>query len=160
MSSRPLIWALALFFLLSSTLAAQDSLTVDRIFNSKDFVPEQLGRVRWLENKAAVAFNPQDDIDTALGFPETRNVRVNKGDSYTFTVTASNIDTTSLGSLQGTLVESPANTFTFTPGDDGDGLEPGSYPITFQLSDATDVRSDSYLVINFIVQRAVIGIVF
>jgi dipeptidyl-peptidase-4 len=53
MSSRPLIWALALFFLLSSTLAAQDSLTVDRIFNSKDFAPEQLGRVRWLEKEAA-----------------------------------------------------------------------------------------------------------
>jgi dipeptidyl-peptidase-4 len=53
MSSRPLIWALALFFLLPSTLAAQGSLTVDRIFNSKDFAPEQLGRVRWLEKEAA-----------------------------------------------------------------------------------------------------------
>lgn len=106
-----------------------------------------------LVNKAAVQFDPQTDIDPAGPdpFPETRNVRVDKGDSYTFAVTASNVDTTSLGSLQGTLVESPANTFTFTPGAPGDGLEPGSYPITFLLSDATNNRSDSYLVINFIV---------
>jgi len=106
-----------------------------------------------LENKAAVAFNPTTDIDPTgpEQFPETRNVRVNKGDSYTFKVTAAGIDTTSLGNLQGSLVESPANTFTFAPGAPGSGLEPGSYPITFQLSDATDTRSDSYLVINFIV---------
>jgi dipeptidyl-peptidase 4 len=50
--SRPFVWALALL-LLSSTVAAQDSLTVDRIFNSKEFAPEQLGRVRWLEKEAA-----------------------------------------------------------------------------------------------------------
>ncbi|MBM0103342.1 outer membrane beta-barrel protein [Steroidobacter sp. S1-65] len=106
-----------------------------------------------LENKAAVNFDPVNDIEPGDGgtFPETRNVRVEKGSSYTFTVTASNVDTTSLGSLQGTLVESTANTFTFTPGAPGTGLEPGSYPITFQISDANNVRSDSYLVINFIV---------
>lgn len=106
-----------------------------------------------LVNKAAVEFDPQTDIDPAGpdAFPETRNVRVEKGSSYTFAVTASNINTTSLGSLQNTLVESPANTFTFTPGGPGTGLEPGSYPITFQIADGTGVRSDSYLVINFIV---------
>ncbi|HEY5758881.1 MAG TPA: putative Ig domain-containing protein, partial [Steroidobacter sp.] len=56
-----------------------------------------------LENKAAVVFDPVTDIDPAGPdpFPETRNVRVNKGDSYTFAITASNVDTTSLGSLQG-----------------------------------------------------------
>ncbi|MDY6946129.1 MAG: hypothetical protein SXG53_10445, partial [Pseudomonadota bacterium] len=77
-----------------------------------------------LENKAAVNFDPVTNIDPAGPdpFPETRNVRVDKGDSYTFAVTASNVDTTSLGSLQGTLVESPANTFTFTPGPIGSGL--------------------------------------
>jgi hypothetical protein len=106
-----------------------------------------------LENKAAVDFDPVTDIDPAGPglFPETRNVRVNKGDSYTFAITASNVDTTSLGSLQGTLTESPANTFTFTPGIPGTGLEPGSYPITFQIADQNNVRSDSYVVINFIV---------
>lgn len=106
-----------------------------------------------LVNKAAVEFDPQTDIDPAGpdSFPETRNVRVDKGSSYTFDVTASNIDTTSLGSLQGALVESPANRFTFTPGGPGTGLVPGSYPITFLLSDGTNVRSDSYLVVNFIV---------
>ena len=51
--SRPFVWALALFLPFASTVAAQDSLTVDRIFNSKEFVPEQPGRVRWLEKEAA-----------------------------------------------------------------------------------------------------------
>src|SRR5918997_2345116 len=51
--SRPFVWALALLALFSSALAAQDSLTLERIFNSKEFVPEQLGRVRWLEKEAA-----------------------------------------------------------------------------------------------------------
>lgn len=105
-----------------------------------------------LENKAAVAFNPLTDIDPAGPdpFPETRNVRVKKGDFYEFTVDAANIDTTSLGSLQGALVETSPNTFRFEPGNPG-GLVPGSYPITFQIADQNNVRSDSYLVINFIV---------
>jgi len=51
--SRPFMWALALPFLVSSSLTAQDTLTVERIFNSKEFAPEQLGRVRWLEKEAA-----------------------------------------------------------------------------------------------------------
>ncbi|HKP49673.1 MAG TPA: S9 family peptidase [Gemmatimonadales bacterium] len=51
--SRPFVSALALMLLFSSTLAAQDSLTLDRIFNSDEFASEQLGRVRWLENQAA-----------------------------------------------------------------------------------------------------------
>src|SRR3954470_19247428 len=50
--SRSFVWALALL-LFSSSVAAQDSLTVDRIYNSRDFAPEQLGRVRWLERGAA-----------------------------------------------------------------------------------------------------------
>ena len=51
--SRPLASALALTLLFSSALAAQDSLTLDRIFNSEEFAPEQLGRVRWLEKEPA-----------------------------------------------------------------------------------------------------------
>jgi dipeptidyl-peptidase-4 len=53
MSPRPFLWASALFLSFSSTLTAQDSLTVDRIFNSKEFASEQLGRVRWLDKEAA-----------------------------------------------------------------------------------------------------------
>ncbi|HEY9015458.1 MAG TPA: S9 family peptidase [Gemmatimonadales bacterium] len=49
---RTFVRALTLL-LFASPVAAQDSLTVDRIFNSKDFAPEQLGRVRWLEKEAA-----------------------------------------------------------------------------------------------------------
>ena len=45
--------ALALMLLFSCTLAAQDSLSLDRIFNSEEFAPEQLGRVRWLEKEPA-----------------------------------------------------------------------------------------------------------
>jgi dipeptidyl-peptidase-4 len=47
--------ALSVFalLLLSSPVAAQDTLTIERIFNSKEFAPEQLGRVRWLEKEAA-----------------------------------------------------------------------------------------------------------
>ena len=51
--SRPFVWALVLSLVVSSSLSAQDSLTVERIFNSKEFAPEQLGRVRWLEKEAA-----------------------------------------------------------------------------------------------------------
>ncbi len=51
--SRPFASALALMLLSASILAAQDSLTLDRIFNSDEFASEQLGRVRWLENEAA-----------------------------------------------------------------------------------------------------------
>jgi dipeptidyl-peptidase-4 len=54
---RPLLWAVALVLLLSPRLQAQGTdpsvLTVERIFSSKDFAPEQLGRVRWLEKEAA-----------------------------------------------------------------------------------------------------------
>jgi dipeptidyl-peptidase-4 len=54
---RPLLWAVALVLSLSPRLQAQGTdptvLTVERIFSSKDFAPEQLGRVRWLEKEAA-----------------------------------------------------------------------------------------------------------
>jgi dipeptidyl-peptidase-4 len=54
--SRPLIWALTLS-LFSSRLEAQGAdpsvLTLERIFNSKEFLPEQVGQVRWLEKDAA-----------------------------------------------------------------------------------------------------------
>ena len=50
---RPIIWASAFVLLFASTLPAQDTLTVERIFNSKEFFPEQLGRIRWLEKQPA-----------------------------------------------------------------------------------------------------------
>ena len=51
--SRRFASTVTLSLLFSSTLAAQDSLTIDRIFTSNEFVPEQLGRVRWLDQEAA-----------------------------------------------------------------------------------------------------------
>jgi len=54
---RHLLWAVALVLSLSPRLQAQQTdpsvLTLERIFSSKDFAPEQLGRVRWLEKDAA-----------------------------------------------------------------------------------------------------------
>jgi dipeptidyl-peptidase 4 len=54
--SRPLFWALTVS-LLVSRLEAQGTepsiLTLERIFNSKEFVPDQVGEVRWLEKDAA-----------------------------------------------------------------------------------------------------------
>jgi dipeptidyl-peptidase-4 len=54
---RPLLWAVALLLSLAPRLQAQETdpsvLTLERIFSSKDFAPEQLGRVRWLEKDAA-----------------------------------------------------------------------------------------------------------
>jgi dipeptidyl-peptidase 4 len=54
---RPSLRAVALVLALSTPLAAQEAdssvLTLERIFNSNQFQPEQLGRVRWLEKGAA-----------------------------------------------------------------------------------------------------------
>ena len=54
---RPLLWVVALVLSLSPRLQAQEPdpsvLTVERIFSSNDFTPEQLGRVRWVEKGAA-----------------------------------------------------------------------------------------------------------
>jgi dipeptidyl-peptidase 4 len=51
--SRPFFWALALVVCLTASLSAQDTLSLERIFNSNEFAPEQLGRVRWLEKDPA-----------------------------------------------------------------------------------------------------------
>jgi dipeptidyl-peptidase 4 len=53
---RPLGWALALNLALSTALPAQEPdssrVTLDRLFNSDEFVPEFLGPVRWLSGSA------------------------------------------------------------------------------------------------------------
>jgi hypothetical protein len=49
--------AVALSAVLSSALASQQTdssrLSLERIFNSDEFIPERLGPVRWLSNAAA-----------------------------------------------------------------------------------------------------------
>lgn len=98
-----------------------------------------------LVNKAQVTFaNP-------TGIPETRNVIVDKGSSYSFNITGSAIDTQSLGSIQGALTEPTPDNYLFTPGAVGAGLDPGSYPITFEVRDSNGNRSNNYLGITFIV---------
>ena len=100
-----------------------------------------------LVNKAAVAYTHPSNI------PETNNVVVPKGTSFTFDISGVAIETQSLGDLQGALTNPSAGEFTFTPGASGDAvdLEPGSYPITFEIRDTGGTSSNSYLVINFIV---------
>ncbi|HEX7030442.1 MAG TPA: DUF4347 domain-containing protein [Gammaproteobacteria bacterium] len=108
-----------------------------------------------LVNKAQTDFT----IDASI--PETRNVIVEKGDSFTFNISGTAIDTQSLGDIQGALTkdasESDANvdTYTFEPGavgaTSGPDLDPGSYPITFEVRDSTDSDSKNYLVLTFIV---------
>ncbi len=98
-----------------------------------------------LVNKAQVTFaNP-------TGIPRTRNVIVDKGSSYSFAITGSAIDTQSLGSIQGALTEPTPDNYLFTPGAMGTGLDPGSYPITFEVRDSNGNRSNNYLGITFIV---------
>ncbi len=89
--------------------------------------------------------------------PETKNVIVHKGDSFTFDISPDGvaIETQSLGDLQGTLTNPQSGRFTFTPGPLGSGLAPGSYPITFEVrtpgTAASRTTTNSYLVLNFIV---------
>jgi dipeptidyl-peptidase 4 len=52
-----LLWVSTLVLALAPVLEAQEpdstTLTLERIFDSKEFMPEQLGRVRWLEREPA-----------------------------------------------------------------------------------------------------------
>lgn len=98
-----------------------------------------------LVNKSQVTFT------FPPGIPETRNVIVDKGSDYAFNVAGAAIDTQSLGTIQGALTEPTADNYLFTPGPMGSGLDPGSYPITFEVRDNTRVKSNNYLGITFIV---------
>ena len=64
---RPVLWAVAFALLPWPSLAAQQAdsslLTLNRIFDSKDFAPERLGPVRWLEGQAAyVKLEPDSTV--------------------------------------------------------------------------------------------------
>ncbi|OBU17840.1 hypothetical protein AYY19_11895 [Photobacterium aquimaris] len=78
-------------------------------------------------------------------------VIVKKGDSYTFNVTGNNIDVMSLGDISGALVETGVDEFTFTPGPVGSGLDPGIYPMTFQVVDTTNNFVHGYFTVTYIV---------
>src|SRR5690606_19153242 len=81
--------------------------------------------------------------------PKSRNVVVEKGEVFEFDISGAAIETFSLGTLQNTLTESPDNHFRFEPGDFGEGLDPGVYPITFDVQEGEN--ASSYLTLNFIV---------
>lgn len=78
-------------------------------------------------------------------------VIVKKGDSYTFNVTGTNVDVMSLGDFSGALVETGVDEFTFTPGEVGTGLDPGIYPMTFQVIDTTNNFVHGYFTVTYIV---------
>ncbi|PQJ61595.1 L-type lectin domain-containing protein [Photobacterium angustum] len=90
------------------------------------------------------------EIADYSGYPSDEVV-VKKGNSYSFTVTGTNIEVLSLGDINGALTEPTPNTFTFTPGPVGTGLDPGIYPMTFQVIDTTGTYVDSYFTVTYIV---------
>ncbi|WP_419244284.1 GEVED domain-containing protein [Photobacterium leiognathi subsp. mandapamensis] len=90
------------------------------------------------------------EIADYSGYPSDE-VIVKKGNSYTFTITGTNIEVISLGDINGALTEPTPNTFTFTPGPVGSGLDPGIYPMTFQVVDTTGTYVDSYFTVTYIV---------
>ncbi len=100
-----------------------------------------------LENQKGTTFTTGDNI------PESRTIIVEKGGSFEFSIIGDAVDTTSLGNLQGALTEGVEGNFTFAPGNIGDNvdLDPGTYPITFEVRDNDDARATSYLTLNFIV---------
>jgi len=98
-----------------------------------------------LINKPAVAFTP------GVAIPQSRNIIVEKGDTFAFTITGTAVDVSSLGDVQGALTESSEGNFVFDPGMVGAGLNPGTYPITFEVLDTTGSATKSYLILNFIV---------
>ncbi|VAW51579.1 internalin, putative [hydrothermal vent metagenome] len=98
-----------------------------------------------LINKPSVAFVPD------VNLPESRNVIVEKGNAFTFTITGAAVDVSSLGDVQGALTEPSEGNFVFAPGAIGAGLNPGVYPITFEVLDTTGNATKSYLILNFIV---------
>ncbi|HEX7048548.1 MAG TPA: tandem-95 repeat protein [Gammaproteobacteria bacterium] len=95
----------------------------------------------------------QTEFTIDASIPETRNVIVEKGTSFSFTIDGTAIDTQSLGDLQGALVETSADNYTFAPGNAGDAidLDPGSYPITFEVRADDGSTGNNYLVLTFIV---------
>jgi Cadherin-like/Cadherin domain/Putative Ig domain len=98
-----------------------------------------------LQAKGAVQF-------TSPGIPTSRNIIVEKGSSYSFSLASTvPINTASLGNVSGALIESPADTFTFVPGPIGAGLNPGTYPITFEVDATSNATTKNYLMLNYIV---------
>lgn len=98
-----------------------------------------------LINKPAVAYTPSANI------PESRNIIVEKGETFDFSITGVAVDVSSLGDIQGSLTETSEGAFTFDPGAVGSGLDPGTYPITFEIYDTSGASTKSYLILNFIV---------
>ncbi|HSX84103.1 MAG TPA: putative Ig domain-containing protein, partial [Cellvibrio sp.] len=101
----------------------------------------------WLQDKVAVGFTIGDEV------PDSRNIIVEKGDVYNFTVTGVAVDVSSLGDVEGALTEGNEGEFTFNPGDVGQGLDPGTYPIAFEVVDKSGAgdKTKNYLILNFIV---------
>ncbi|PSU58499.1 hypothetical protein CTM75_16775 [Photobacterium phosphoreum] len=98
-----------------------------------------------------VLFNLVDKpVVNFMAFTDSE-VIVKKGDSYTFNVTGTNINVMSLGDISGALVETGVDEFTFTPGPVGTGLDPGIYPMTYQVVDTTNNYVHGYFTVTYIV---------
>ncbi len=94
-----------------------------------------------VQNKATTAFN------LPTSFPSSRNIIVESGSNYSFTIAGASIASTSLGNIRNALTELTDSTFSFDPLN----LDPGVYPITFEVKDTTNTTVKNYLTLNFIV---------
>ncbi len=91
------------------------------------------------------------EVTLSANIPETRNIIVDKGTTFAFTISGAATDTTALGDVQGSLSEPTDDNFVFDPGAVGAGLDPGTYPITFEVDANDGSTTKSYVVLNFIV---------
>ncbi len=77
---------------------------------------------------------PQVDFTPPAEIPGTNNIVVEKGSSYSFSIAGTAINTQSLGTLQGALVEVTADNYTFTPGPPGVDWTPVVIPLPLKYA--------------------------
>ncbi|WP_353304607.1 Ig-like domain-containing protein, partial [Sessilibacter corallicola] len=94
---------------------------------------------------SAVDFDPPSNVS------DSRTVIVEKGSTFSFSISGSSISTVSLGDAQGALTETSPDNYTFDAGAVGNPVDPGVYPITFEIDDTTGSNTKSYYTINFVV---------
>ncbi len=98
-----------------------------------------------LQNKRKVSFTISQNI------PDSKNITIYPGSSFSFSITGTSISSTSLDNIQGKLTETTEGNFTFTPGTGTGALSPGVYPVTIEITDTTGATLKDYLFLNFIV---------
>jgi len=91
------------------------------------------------------------ELTPPIQLSDSRNEFIEKGAVSTFSFDGPGISVVALGDAQGALVETSPNNFTFTAGSIGSPLDPGVYPVTFEVNDDADAYTNSYYSVNFII---------